>query len=76
MLEESARNGTLLAPSKLPKVAAPPPPSGRDDEAADAGVRWQWAALQTLLYGSESYRSLVIALPTWFRHRELSEGVE
>ena len=74
LLEESARNGTLCAPAHLQSLAAPPPPTGYDDEVLDAGVRWQWAALQTLLYGSEAYRSLLAALPAWFANNELEEA--
>ena len=71
LLEEGARNGTLAAPTALLKFATP---EGLGDETVDAGARWQWAALQTLLYGSECYRALLIALPSWFKHRELESA--
>jgi hypothetical protein len=72
LLEEAARNGTLTPPSGMAKLARPPMPSGMGDEAVEQGVRWQWAALQTLMYGGESYPHLVVALPTWFKNRELA----
>ena len=74
LLQELARNGTLCAPAHLGRLAEPPPPSGSEEEVIDAGVRWQWAALQTLLYGSEAYRALLVAFPAWFRHNELEEA--
>ena len=33
------------------------------------GVRWQWAALQMLFYGSECYAHLLRWLPEWFEER-------
>ena len=74
LLEEAARNGTLLAPAKLVQHAVPPPASADDDGHLDGGARWQWAALQTLLYGSECYRPLVGRFPMWFKNRELEEA--
>ena len=72
LLEEAARNGTLVAPSALRSLADPPlPPAAVEDEAVDAAARWQWSALQVLLYGSESYRALLDRLPAWFTHRDL-----
>ena len=80
LLAESARNGTLYAPAALLQFAtAPPPPpsaasNGIDNDVTDAAHRWQWAALQTALYGSESYRELLVALPAWFANREVVEA--
>ena len=77
LLEEAARNGSLCSPADLNLLAQPPPPGGAGPDDAghlDAGVRWQWAALQTLLYGGEAYAALLVAFPAWFHHNELSEA--
>ena len=76
LLEEAARNGTLVPPSSLHRLAKPPQlsPAGEKDEAVDAGARWQWEALQTVLYGSVTYKSLLTPLAGWFRNREIQHA--
>ena len=55
LLEEASRNGSLVAPSQLHRLANPPLAGDANAEAAAGGeeqfggARWQWAALQVLL---------------------------
>ena len=53
------RNGTLVAPAALHKLAAPPPLTPLADEGLEAGLRWQWAALQHVFFFLSSLLSII-----------------